>query len=261
LIRIEKITSKLETDFIGREIHYFRKLSSTNTTAKEQAKKRAKEGTTIIAETQTNGKGRLNRRWISPKGGIWLSIILRSKVTAEDAAKITVTTALAVAKTLLILYGLKAQIKWPNDVLIQNKKICGILVEATLKEKTVDSLVVGIGLNANFTLRDLPQGLQTTATTLEEVLKKKVELEELICLILREFEEYYKRFNEKEFSDLLSEYRSMASFLGKKVAITSLNETMTGVAIRVDKNGELIIRLQNGIKRSIVSGDLVVIED
>jgi BirA family biotin operon repressor/biotin-[acetyl-CoA-carboxylase] ligase len=261
LIRIEKITSRLETDFIGREIHYFRKLSSTNTSAKEQVKKGAKEGTTIIAETQTDGKGRLNRRWVSPKGGIWLSIILRSEVTAEDAAKITVTTALAVANTLRILYGLKAQIKWPNDVLIQNKKICGILVEATLKEKAVDSLVVGIGLNANFTLQDLSQELQRTVTTLEEVLKKKVDLEELICVILREFEEYYRRFNEKEFSDLLSEWRSMASFLGKKVEITSLNERLTGVAIAVDKNGELIIRLENGIKRKIVSGDLVVRED
>ena len=262
MIRIEKMTAKLETDLIGREICYFEKLASTNTTAKEQAKNGAKEGTIVIAEAQTRGKGRLNRRWISPKGGMWLSIILRPRITATDAAKITLFTAAAVAKTLRKLYGLKPQIKWPNDVLIDNKKICGILTEAAFKEKVVDFVVVGIGINANFTLSNtLPKELQRTATTLKEVLKKNVHLEDLVCFLLKEFEERYRRFNEREFEDLLSEWRSMASFLGKKVEIASFDERLFGVAVDVDRNGELIIRLENGQKRKIASGDLIARED
>jgi BirA family biotin operon repressor/biotin-[acetyl-CoA-carboxylase] ligase len=261
LIRIEKVTAKLQTDFIGREIYYFEKLCSTNATAKEEARKSARDGTTIIAETQTEGKGRLNRRWISPKGGIWLSIILRPEIAAGDVAKITLVTALAVAKTLRKLYGLNARIKWPNDLLIRNKKICGVMAEAALKERIVDSVVVGIGINANFTLNGLPEDLQTTATTLKEVLKENVDLEELVCVLLKEFEEYYKRFNEKEFGDLLLEWRSMASFLGKKVEIKGLKERLCGVAVGVDRNGELIIRLENGKRRKIASGDLIVRED
>ena len=108
MIRIEKITAQLKTDFIGREIIYFEKLSSTSTTAIEQAERDVKEGTTIVAEAQTKGKGRLERRWVSPKGGVWLSIILRPHMSPEDAAKITLTTAVAAAKTLRKLYGLNA---------------------------------------------------------------------------------------------------------------------------------------------------------
>ena len=177
MLEIEKIMSQLETDFIGREIHHFEKLSSTNTTAKQQARKGAKEGTAIIAETQTRGKGRLNRPWVSPKGGIWLSIILKPEIAVEDITKITLITSVAVAKTLREMFDLKAEIKWPNDVLIDSRKVCGILSEAVLKGKTVDFIIVGIGVNANFTRKALPRELQTTATTLKEVLKKDIDRE------------------------------------------------------------------------------------
>ncbi|HVP41635.1 MAG TPA: biotin--[acetyl-CoA-carboxylase] ligase, partial [Candidatus Krumholzibacteriaceae bacterium] len=126
MIKVEKIMSMLETEYVGREIHYFQKLASTNTVAKEQAKKGAKEGTVIIAETQTQGRGRLDRQWLSPKGGVWLSVILRLAIATEEAPKITLITSVAIAKTLHRLYGLKAGIKWPNDVLIGNKKVCGV---------------------------------------------------------------------------------------------------------------------------------------
>lgn len=260
MIRIERITAKLETDFVGREIYYFLKLSSTNTTAKEQARKGAKEGATIIAETQTRGKGRLNRRWISPKGGVWLSIILRPQINTEDAAKITLTTAVAVAKTLRKLYRLRAEIKWPNDVLVHSKKVCGILTEASLEGKTVNFVVVGIGINVNFALNGLPENLKTTATTLKEMLKKDVDIEELICQLLKEFEECYKQFKEKEFRNMLTEWRSMASFLGKKVEIVSFAERLHGVAVDVDGKGALVVKLEDGTRRKIVSGDVTVRE-
>jgi BirA family biotin operon repressor/biotin-[acetyl-CoA-carboxylase] ligase len=258
MIRIEKIMSLLETEYVGREIHYFQKLSSTNTVAKEQAEKGAKEGTTIVAEVQTQGRGRLSRPWVSPKGGVWLSIILRPKVKAEDALKITLTTAVAVAKTLRSLYGWKAEIKWPNDVLIRKKKVCGILTEASLNGKTVNFLVVGIGLNANFALKSLSENLQKTATTLKEVLKKNVDIEKLICTLLKEFEDCYKLFKEGKFVKLLSEWCQMAGFLGKKVEITSFMERWVGKAVDIDENGALIVELENGERKKVLSGDVTI---
>lgn len=258
MIKIEKIMAQLETEFIGREIHNFEKLSSTNTTAKEQAEKGAKEGTTIIAETQTSGKGRLDRRWVSPRGGVWLSIILRPRIAPEDALKITLTTAVAVARILRRLYNVAAEIKWPNDILIDNKKICGILTEAKLKGKTIKFIVVGIGINANFFAQVLPKDLRATATTLKEVLGKNVDREKLVAALLKEFEDCYKLFVERKFEKLLSEWRSMTGFLGKEVEITSFEEKVRGVAVGIDENGALIIELKNDERRKVLSGDVTV---
>jgi BirA family biotin operon repressor/biotin-[acetyl-CoA-carboxylase] ligase len=256
LIEIEKIMAQLQTSFIGREIHYFEKLSSTNTSAKQQARKGAKEGTTIIAETQTQGRGRLKRPWISPRGGIWLSVILRPATPVADVPKITLTAAVAVARTLRKMFGLKAEIKWPNDVLIDSKKVCGILTEATLKEKTVDFAIVGIGINANFPRDVLPKELQTAATTLKEALKRDIDQEKLVCILLKELEDRYKMFKEGRFEELLNEWRGMANFLGKEVEIASFGEKFRGVAVDIDEYGALIVKLANGTTRKILSGDV-----
>jgi BirA family biotin operon repressor/biotin-[acetyl-CoA-carboxylase] ligase len=260
MIKVEKIMSMLETEYVGREIHYFQKLSSTNTVAKEQAKKGAKEGTVIIAETQTHGHGRLNRPWISPKGGVWLSVILRPKFAPEEAPKMTLITSVAVAKTLHRLYSLKAEIKWPNDVLVDNKKVCGILTEASTNGKTVNFIIVGIGINANFTLEALPDNLQMTATTLKEVLRENVNVEKLICALLKEFEEQYVLFREKKFKALLEEWRRLAGFLGKKIEVTSFGESWIGRAVDIDESGALIIELADGERKRVLAGDVTVRE-
>jgi BirA family biotin operon repressor/biotin-[acetyl-CoA-carboxylase] ligase len=260
MINVEKIMTTLETKYVGREIYYFQKLSSTNTVAKEHAEKGAKEGTIIVAETQTQGRGRLNKRWISPKGGVWLSVILRAKIAAEEAPRITLITSVAIAKTLHRLYGLKTGIKWPNDVLIDGKKICGILTEALTNGKNVKMIVVGIGINANFNLSALREDLQTTATTLKEVLKKHVDREKLICVLLKEFEECYELFREKKFKILLEEWREMAGFLGKKIEVKSFEENWLGRAIDIDESGALIVELENNEKKRVLCGDVTVQE-
>jgi BirA family biotin operon repressor/biotin-[acetyl-CoA-carboxylase] ligase len=249
-----------QTEYVGREIHDFKELSSTSTVAKERAEKGAKEGTVIIAETQAQGRGRLNRSWISPKGGVWLSVILRPAIALEDALKMTLTTSVAVAKTFLQLYGLKAEIKWPNDVLIDGKKVCGILTETSTNEKTVNTMVVGIGINANFSLEALPRNLRSTATTLKEVLRRSVDLEELVSTLLKEFEAGYESFKEKKGTELLEEWRKMAGFLGKKIKISSLEESWTGQAIDIDETGALIVGLESGERKRVLSGDVSVRE-
>jgi len=258
MIKVEKITSTLETKYLGREIRYFQKLSSTNTVAKKYAEKGAKEGTVIVAEIQTQGRGRLNRPWISPKGGVWLSIILRTRIASEEAPKITLITSVAVANTLHRLYGLKTRIKWPNDVLIDGKKVCGILTEASTSGKNVNVIVVGIGINANFNLKALPDNLRVTATTLKEVLGKHVDREKLICALLKEFEGCCKLFKEKKSKRSLEEWREMADFLGKKIEVTSFEENWLGRAIDIDESGALIVELENNERRRVLSGDVTV---
>lgn len=252
--------SMLETEYIGRETHYFQKLSSTNTVAKEQAEKGWKEGTVIIAEAQEQGRGRLNRLWLSPKGGVWLSIILRPKIAAEEAPKITLITSVAVARTLHRLYGLKAEIKWPNDVLIGSKKVCGILTEASTSGKNVSVIVIGIGINANFTLEALPDTLRNAATTLKEVLRKNVDREKLICALLKEFEECYELFRERKFKALLEEWRERTALLGKKIEVINLGENWVGTPIDIDESGALIVEVEDGERKRVLSGDVKVME-
>ena len=261
MIKVEKIQGMLETEYVGKEIHYFKELSSTNTVAKEQAEKGAAEGTVIIAETQAQGRGRLGRTWNSPKGGVWLSIILRPTIDLEDALKMTLITSVAVAQTLQQLCGLKVKIRWPNDVLINEKKICGILTETLSNEKTVNVMIIGIGINVNFDLEALPDDIRTAATTLKETLRRRVDLEKLVSALLKNFEEDYELFKEEKTAVLLNEWRKMAAgFLGKKIEISSFKENWVGRAIDIDEAGALIVGLESGKRRRVLYGDITVIE-
>lgn len=248
----------LVTDFVGREILYFPKLLSTNATAREQAEAGAKEGTAVIAETQTEGRGRLQRPWISPKGGIWLSIILRPKISAQDAQKMALTTAVAIAKTLNKRFAVKAQIKWPNDVLIGNKKVCGILIETTIRGKMANVVIVGIGINANFSVQALPGELRATATTLQDVMGRRIDMEELIRDSFMEVEDYYNLLKARKFETLMNDWRSLAGFLGSEVEVTGFGKRLRGIALDIDEDGALIIKLDTGENRRIVSGDVSV---
>jgi len=260
MINVGKIKSTIETELVGKEIRYFQMLSSTNTVAKDYAGKRAKDGTVVVAEIQTQGRGRLNRPWISPKGGVWLSVILRTKLAAEEAPKITLIASVAVARTLHRLWNLKSEVKWPNDVLIGGKKICGILTEASIAGKHVNAIIVGIGINANFDLEDLPYDLWKSTTTLKEVIGKHVNREELICVLLKEFEECFELFKERKIGRLLDEWREMACFLGKRIEVKSFRENWAGKAIDIDESGALIVELDNGERKRVLSGDVTVRE-
>ena len=260
MINVGKITSTIKTKLVGREIRYFQSLSSTNTVAKDCAGKGVKDGTVIVAEIQTQGRGRSDRHWISPKGGVWLSVILRTKIAAEEAPKITLMASVAVGRTLHRLWSLESEIKWPNDVLIAGKKICGILTEASIAGKHVNAIVVGIGINADFDLEDLPYNLRRSATTLKEILGKHVNREKLICALLKEFEECFELFEKGKIERLLDEWREMAGFLGKRIEVKSFRENWVGKAIDIDESGALIVELDNGVRKKVLSGDVTVRE-
>jgi len=255
-IRLEKIKEKLQTKLIGKTIHCFSEVASTNNLAKEMAAIGAKEGTVIIAETQTSGKGRLSREWASPRGGIWLSTILRPELSGKDIPKLTLMTSLAVAKTISQLFNLKTEVKWPNDVLISARKVCGILTVANTRGSKTNFVVVGIGINANIELDSLPKQVRENATSLKHELKREIDREQFLRLLLEKMEHYYVMLTEGKFNPVLKEWKSLCGFLDSYVEVTSWEEKIEGWAIDVDENGALIIRLRDGTLRKILSGDV-----
>jgi len=252
-----KVKEKLRTKTLGRAMLYFRELTSTNDIAKELALRGFREGTAIVAETQTTGKGRFKRQWKSPERGLWFSIILKPKVQPKHAPKLTLLASVAVAKTVNELYGLETEIKWPNDVLVNKKKVCGILTESQIKGETLDFAVLGIGVNADFDVEALPTPLRETATTLREELGKEIERETLLRELLGEIESYYEVFQKAEFDSILKDWRRLAGFLGRYVKIENEAEAIEGWAIDVDNDGALIVRLRDKTLRRVTSGDLV----
>jgi len=254
-----EIKNGLQTKTIGRTIHFFLEVTSTNDIAKELALKGAKEGTVIVAVTQSRGRGRLNRKWFSPRGGLWFSIILRPKVNPRDAPKLTLTMSVAVARTINKLFNLKAEIKWPNDVLVEGKKVCGVLTETSTEGNNLNFAVLGVGVNANFSLNDFPVNLRNFSTTLKEELRREVDCEALLRSLLEETEHYYSMFAQGMFNPILIEWKRLAKFLGSYVEVTCFNEKVEGLAMDIDENGALIVKLRDQTKRKIVVGDVTIL--
>ena len=248
----------IQHTILDYEIYYYDNVSSTNDIAKEIAKKGGKEKTVILAETQTYGKGRLGRRWISPKGGIWFSVILRPRISPKEALKLTFIASLAVAKAIKKMFGLKIEVKWPNDVLVNSKKICGILTETSVKEDLIEFAVVGVGINANIDLEVFPSHLRGKVTSLKHELGYRVRRRTLTRSILQNFEHHYKRLQQGQWDILRQEWKSMAAFLGEQVEVTNSSEVFVGKAWDLDEDGALIIRRENGTLKKIVVGDVMV---
>jgi BirA family biotin operon repressor/biotin-[acetyl-CoA-carboxylase] ligase len=247
----------LQTTQLGQEIHYFKETGSTNDIAKELASEDAQEGTIVIAETQKSGRGRLGREWISPKGGVWLSVILRPQINPEHAPKIAIIAGLAVVKTLTGLYNIECKLKWPNDVLIKEKKVCGILTEIDAEMDKINYIVVGIGINANVDLNSFPVEIKKGATTLKNELKREVSRVRLVQRLLEELESNYTLFNEKGFSQLREEWKKFAGTLGRRVRIITQDKIIEGEAVDIDGDGALLVRLDDGSVEKVISGDCV----
>ena len=240
----------------GYKVYYYDEVPSTNDVAKEIAKRTREQKAVIIAESQTHARGRNRRHWISPRGGIWLSILLRPKVTPEEATKLTFITATAVAGTLQNTLGLATEVKWPNDVLLNRRKLCGILTEASTRENVAECVIVGIGINANIDLQSFPNNLQDSVTTLKHELGCEINRETLTRNLIQSFDQRYKRLRRGMWNALLQEWKGLAKFLGEKVVVTSFAETLVGKALDVDADGALIIKLQNGALKKVVAADV-----
>jgi BirA family biotin operon repressor/biotin-[acetyl-CoA-carboxylase] ligase len=232
------------------------KVSSTNEAAKKVADRSSEEKLVVSAEVQTQGRGRAGRHWFSPRGGLWLSIVLRPAISPRMATRFTFAASLAVAETVRTMFGLEATVKWPNDVLVNSRKVCGILTETKTRNNKIEYIVVGIGINANIDIHSFPRSLQGVATSLKHELGFKTDLALLTEMLLREFDERYMNVLSGKWSMLLWKWKSIAPFLGKKVQITNSQGVLVGKAQNVDDDGALEIALENGATAKIVFGDM-----
>ncbi|WP_053955578.1 biotin--[acetyl-CoA-carboxylase] ligase [Inediibacterium massiliense] len=251
---------EIKNKLIGKKVFHFEEVDSTNTIAKKMASEGAEEGTIVIAEEQTVGRGRLGRSWVSPKKkGIWMSIILRPSIDPMEASKVTQIAAAAVAKGLMNITHGFVGIKWPNDIIIHNKKVCGILTEMSAELNSMNYMIVGIGMNVNMTNEEFPKEIQNKATSIREFIGKEVSRKEIVKEVLYAFEDLYLDFiqnkNIKKSIDLCKNY---SVTLGKEVKIKSQHEEIIAYAIDLTHDGQLMIRKNTGEMETVLSGEVSV---
>jgi len=254
----EKITEAsiardLNTSFIGKRIIYRLKIHSTMDVARREALEGVTEGTMVIAGEQTAGKGRIGRFWSSPKGCIALSIILYPKPAYLPS--LIMVSSLAVIHTIKCVTGLRSQIKWPNDVLINGKKVCGILIESGVQGSESNYAIVGIGINVNLEATCLDE-VSLTATSLSDELGSQVSRLEIVRKLLREIERLYLSAQDGEA--VYQEWRQNLETLGRSVSAKSGDDVYEGIAESVEKDGSLILRLRDDSLKRIVAGDVTL---
>jgi len=249
-----EITRNLDTKFVGKKAYYFDALSSTMDIATELALKNAPEGTIIITESQTKGRGRLGREWCSPKyKGIYLSLILRPKIHPAGASVLTLLAAVSICEAVREVSGVDVQIKWPNDLFARNKKLGGILTELNAEMDEVRFVVIGIGLNVNNDKKDLISG----AVSLKELLGERISRIELLKGLLRKLEANYLTFQSKGADFIIRKWREHNITLGRRVRIAYHRHHIEGEAVDIDTDGALLLRKDSGITQKVTAGDVV----
>jgi len=239
-------------------IHTFKEIDSTQRIAKNLAADGAPEGTVVVAETQSEGRGRAGRRWFSPPGGLWLSAVFRPTITPTDVQKMTLAVGVAATRAIVRSTGLMANLKWPNDVQIGYRKVCGILTEASVKSGVVEFLVVGVGINANVDLATLPPDLRPTTTSLKYELKREIPIEKLTNALLLELQKEYASLSGGLFAPILADWRALTNTLGNWVEVQTPNKTIDGFAEDLDHDGALILRLADGSRVTVIAGDALL---
>jgi BirA family biotin operon repressor/biotin-[acetyl-CoA-carboxylase] ligase len=251
----DELMRRLNTKIIGRKILSYASVDSTNTVAFALAEKGAHEGTAVFSEEQKRGKGRLGRSWSSPRHtGIYLSLILRPEIPPEKAALITLLAAVSCAEAIRKVTGLRAQIKWPNDILVNNKKVCGILTEMQLAGDKVRFIVLGIGINVNSKVSELPHG---AGCLRQEAKKTQISRLELAGELMRQLDQAYLYFRDKGSSRLITQWKNFSALSGKRIKVFLSVGAIEGQAQDIDQQGALIVRLDNGFKEHILAGDVV----
>jgi len=248
----EEITAGLNAKVIGKKIHYFKSISSTNLFAKQIIDNNAKEGTVVISDVQTSGRGRKNRAWSSPEGGLWFSVILYPHIPPQHAMLLTMAGSVAVAQAIKETTSTNPVIKWPNDLLINGKKVCGILTELDAEMDRINYVVMGIGINVN---NPLKEELKETATSLIYETGSQVSRVKLLRSVLGFLDTYYDKLISKEYDFIRNLWLSNTNIIGRKIQLQDEKTVLKGIVTDVDDCGSLILKTKNGITR-IVSGDI-----
>lgn len=255
-----EIKYKLETKYIGKKIFTYQETKSTNDIASNYACSGEDEGVVIIAESQSQGRGRLGRVWHSPPlKGAYISIILKPDFESEFAPAVSILAALSLAEAVKEFTDEKVQIKWPNDVLINGKKTGGILTELSADNKKINHIIVGIGININQTTDDFPNELKEIATSLAIESKKEINRSELIKRFLTHFEIEYEYYKKDKKLTQIDRIRSLSSLIGKEITLSFGKNQITGKAVDIDSNGALLV-LDDEKTHVINSGEVTIVK-
>ena len=254
-----EITSNLKTKMIGQKAYYFDSVDSTQNQALKISCDPTNNGAIIVAAKQTEGKGRSGRKWISPKGGIWFSIILQPKFDITITTLFPIASALALSKALEKTFKITPELKWPNDITVKGKKLAGILVDVSLESNRIENLVLGVGINYDVDVKQIEKILKGTpnfygVASLGEQ-KNKVKPINLIQTFLVELEKIYELLNTKQTKKIITEWTKRSSTIGKNVEINTREGRIKGKAIKIDEDGALV--LDNNKKDRIIAGDII----
>ncbi len=255
LLSKHAILSRVKDNPLFHHIAFYDSVTSTNTIAHKLINEDVKEGVVVVADEQTAGKGRLGRKWASPKrSAIAMSIILKPKLDFRQAPQLTLVAAVAVTRAVKIVTGLELEIKWPNDLLIKGKKVCGILTEMQADSDRIQSIIIGIGLNVN--QQHFSEELVDLATSLQKEGDRVFDRAELIAAILKEFTWLYETYITKGFSFIKPLWEAHEITIGKEVVARSASNTKTGIAIGIDEEGVLLLQDDDQDVHRIYSADI-----
>ena len=248
------IRQSLHAGSFGRRIHHYYQIDSTMSEAARLAAAKAPEGTLVVAEEQTAGRGRFGRAWFSPRGaGLYFTVILRPKLTPASAPILTLLTGVAVAEVLREITDLPADLRWPNDVLIRDKKCAGILVEMTAQPERVEHVQVGLGVNVN--QKEMPQELAAEATSLCREAGRAFSRLEIVAGIIKRIEHYYQRFRAEGTASIIERFSALSSYArGKRVQVTDGARTIAGETVGLSPEGMLLVQRDDGQVEPVLAG-------
>ena len=260
LLLPSEIQIGLNTEIIGKEMDYHPSVDSTNRVAKALAYHGAADGTIVVAEEQTGGKGRLERNFYSPRGkGIWFSVIMRPKLLPKDAPKCTLMAAVAVVEAMK-RFNLKAGIKWPNDIMFDGRKLVGILTEMTGEIGKISYIVIGVGINVNISRDEFPEELRDIVASLSEISGGEISRVKFFRAVLEEFDKLYRKIRTADFDEIFTLWKKYNITLGKNVRVISAIdglESFSGKAVDLNEEGALVVETEQGL-RAVYSGDVSI---
>ena len=246
-----EITRDLKTQLIGKRVYYFEEIDSTQNFAQNIAADKKENGTIIIAEKQTSGRGRLDRKWTSPKGGIWFSLIIHPKFDVSSSTLIPILSAVALSKSIKSVLDIETEVKWPNDITMNGKKVAGVLVDASFQTNSIDYLILGIGINFDIDTKKLEKRLTKTPNFygIDSLREKedKTPPKKLLKEFLLQFEKNLFQLDKGEKSKIIKEWTKRAAGIGKKITINTSNGKISGISQGIDNDGALKIKTRNGL--------------
>lgn len=261
-LNLDQIRCGLTAKRLGTRFHYFKELDSTNVYARRLAQEGAPEGEVVIAEEQTRGRGRLGRSWISPPYvNLYFSMILRPRLSPVDAPQLTLMAAVALTDAIAAFTSKPVVIKWPNDILVNGKKLAGVLTESSSSSERIEFVILGIGVNVNFTLESMPDAIRERATSLLISSESVTSREDFLRRLIHDLDRCYGILEERGFGAIAADWEARFGLRGRRVRVEMVDQTFTGRAKGIDRDGALLVEKDSGGLERIIAGDVNPMEE